>query len=706
MLLGNRRKQNEEQNWSLVLSPLRNEIDKKKVASKISEVFSLSLEEAFDLTANTPIILLDNLSRPVAVQVKEFFSSTGADMVLTNDIFYKRKCYRTVWPEPPNLSFLSRSLGVAAAKKASIEPERKMQAEEALNAIRSVSVPVKSHTENDASLAQDTAKQRELVEELERWRQECQQRRMEVEKLHHDISRLQQTPGSQSGVDAEKQLQEKDRMIDELRKTVADSETKYRSLREEYKQARSIFEDKLLRINQTHVGASDKVQMLEDRVKGLQERNRELEFNLARARQELDQYKTEETHKSEQRDSRMQDALRSFEAEKRRNLELMDEIEKLKSERQELEGRVTAQDQSLVEIRESRDLARLKLEDLEKRLSASQSEFARFKEQSSGLINLKAEYDKLVQESSEKESRLRTEIERLGEEAAVLRSEAGQGREELERKRLQLEELREKHQTLDSQWQAKSRSFQELERQFLNLEKAFQELRSQSARYEKSLNEKQIVLEEKLKELEQVQKEKAMINQNLQDAQQMMEVQNGELSRIRQSVQDDLKMRDAEISRLADQIRQAERIIQGLQAERTEFESLLAARDSQLENREREAETLRRQMKDLKNQLDHKDMINRRTQLNSSLVEKEEMLKQLVAEQRRVEREIREREDLMRQVLSRQEHVEKELIEIKQTQRHLQEQAKKEQRSSNASHRQESELLGGAAAEENIIQND
>ena len=106
MLLGNKKKQGEEQNWCIVLNPLRNEIDKKRVARAISDVFSLSTEEAVDLVSNTPIILLDNLTRNVAAKVKEYFRSAGAEIVLTNDIFYKRKCYRTVWPEPPNLSFL------------------------------------------------------------------------------------------------------------------------------------------------------------------------------------------------------------------------------------------------------------------------------------------------------------------------------------------------------------------------------------------------------------------------------------------------------------------------------------------------------------------------------------------------------------------------------------------------------------------------
>src|SRR5687767_8826326 len=99
MLLRNRKTQKDEQNWCIILSPLRNEIDKKKVSQKITEVFSLTPDEATDLVANTPIILLDNLSHSIATKLRDFFKTAGADLVLTNDVFQKRKCYRTVWPE-------------------------------------------------------------------------------------------------------------------------------------------------------------------------------------------------------------------------------------------------------------------------------------------------------------------------------------------------------------------------------------------------------------------------------------------------------------------------------------------------------------------------------------------------------------------------------------------------------------------------------
>src|SRR3989338_7098639 len=121
MLLGNKKNQEREQNWSLVLNPVSNEIDKHKLAQRISEAFKLSLDESLDLVNNTPIILLDNLTRPIASQIKDYFGAVHAELFLTNDVYVKRKCYRTVWPDPPNLSFLE-SLQPARPREAENKP--------------------------------------------------------------------------------------------------------------------------------------------------------------------------------------------------------------------------------------------------------------------------------------------------------------------------------------------------------------------------------------------------------------------------------------------------------------------------------------------------------------------------------------------------------------------------------------------------------
>lgn len=108
MLLGNKKliEEDQDKNWCVVLGALESEIDRKRVSQKISDVFSISAEEAGDLVRSTPIILLDQLNRSIANKLKDYFASFGAPLILSKDVLFKRKCYRTVWPQNPSLSFL------------------------------------------------------------------------------------------------------------------------------------------------------------------------------------------------------------------------------------------------------------------------------------------------------------------------------------------------------------------------------------------------------------------------------------------------------------------------------------------------------------------------------------------------------------------------------------------------------------------------
>src|SRR3989338_1618584 len=106
MLLGKKPKYSLESEWAVVLDRSPNEFSKNRAIDKLAEVFSLSSEEAKDLIENTPIILLDRLSLQVAEKVKGHFSQANVNCSLTNDTFTKRKCFRAVWPEQPDLGHL------------------------------------------------------------------------------------------------------------------------------------------------------------------------------------------------------------------------------------------------------------------------------------------------------------------------------------------------------------------------------------------------------------------------------------------------------------------------------------------------------------------------------------------------------------------------------------------------------------------------
>lgn len=95
-----------KEQFALVLNPLRGEMTKGRMTEKMVQVFPLTMEEARDLVENTPIILLEGLEREMGEQLRGYFIETGADLILTDDKSFKRRCFRAIWPSPPKIDFL------------------------------------------------------------------------------------------------------------------------------------------------------------------------------------------------------------------------------------------------------------------------------------------------------------------------------------------------------------------------------------------------------------------------------------------------------------------------------------------------------------------------------------------------------------------------------------------------------------------------
>lgn len=109
MLFANKNKTAVKENWAIVLNPIRSELAKSRMIERMTQVFPLAVDEASDLVDNTPIILLEGLGQEAGEQLREFFTQTGAELLLTDDPVFRRKCFRAVWPHQPNLQFLSQA---------------------------------------------------------------------------------------------------------------------------------------------------------------------------------------------------------------------------------------------------------------------------------------------------------------------------------------------------------------------------------------------------------------------------------------------------------------------------------------------------------------------------------------------------------------------------------------------------------------------
>src|SRR3989338_11496344 len=103
MLLGKKIKPSAVAVWAIILDRSQNEFSKNRAIEKLAEIFSLSSDEARDLVDNTPIILLDHLPFDLADKIRDSFAQANVNCTVTNDTFSKRKCFRAVWPAPPNL---------------------------------------------------------------------------------------------------------------------------------------------------------------------------------------------------------------------------------------------------------------------------------------------------------------------------------------------------------------------------------------------------------------------------------------------------------------------------------------------------------------------------------------------------------------------------------------------------------------------------
>ena len=422
MLLGNKKVQKSEQNWCLILNPLYNEIDKRKVSRKISETFTLSTEEADDLVNNTPIILLDNLSHETASQVKDFFRPTGAELLMTNEVYLKRKCYRTVWPEPPSLSFLATEVP---------EPERpkseshRLHPDEALEEMRTLSDKDEEEQDDEETFApedhgQAQAERESLRQELERikkerdnWREKYDTQRRTSEKLGWEL-----TSHEQGRKGADEKLSEE---LERQKELLENEQERYEELDEEYGQARSVFEEKLLAA--TRDAATWK--------------NKAAEF------EQLKQKQDEEKAILQKRFLEQESRLESW---KKRNEVLEEELSSIKFSRNASESQMKTNDLRLAELEQQEgklkaDLRKAKdlCHDMESRYHELQNEI---EQGSTAAQEELADVREKARIMEKNQMRLVNEIEARGQEAKEWEKKS----REFEKK---IQELQHSHENLE-----------------------------------------------------------------------------------------------------------------------------------------------------------------------------------------------------------------------------------------------------------------
>ncbi len=242
-----RKTEPEEKNWCVVLKSFNSSLDRTRLIQKLQKAFEISGEDALDVMQNTPIILLDHLPHEQASKVKDFFSDNGVEVALTNDSFYKRRCYRTVWPAMPNIEMILKP-----AIAASDVPNRMVS----IPPVTRQSVPITKpflppSAVESARPSKDqgwNTSQREFLEQKEMLIRDSLKLQEEVVRLRSmtDRSLEQVTEKERALQTLVSEKKEKDAELERLDSQLAANEEKFKIAREEFRDTRAYFEERLL----------------------------------------------------------------------------------------------------------------------------------------------------------------------------------------------------------------------------------------------------------------------------------------------------------------------------------------------------------------------------------------------------------------------------------------------------------------------------
>jgi len=744
MLLSNRKNQEREQNWSLVLNPVSNEIDKHKLAQKISEAFKLSQEESLDLVNNTPIILLDNLTRSIADSVKIFFETMPAELFLTNDVYLKRKCYRTVWPEQPSLSFLER-VAVPVNPKAEAPENRRLAPDEALNELRSLQPEMSAKNEkNKSSEVTREAEKAKIAreasnKETEIWRKKFEELEQEASNLRGQLKDYSRRSAAQQGDSTRIQTLEQEAA--RLKAVVKSAEQKYEAIQEEYRQARALYENKVVTSQEEARKWKTKLDEVSQKSRLAAEDSLKLEKRMLEGEREAENLRSDKNritgeleklrkHFSEEQLVRAKtEQLQSVLSQE--NTLLRQELEKLRLQTRDLEQTLQSKqitlDDSVRKLRVSEEAraildqeraavqkeaedfsfrcGALELEiksshkTLEEAVMQGQSLEAKNRDLALLLQETREQADSWMKRCEREEILRLDEVEQLQGQVSLLNSKTETLTESLtlaDRKLLDFEKTRMAREEELAKWRANSESFcLEIDklRLLLGDEKIFRDkLEERLARTEEERSFLQADLTENKVRLSALQSEyqnsRAQFDQEKKNTDSLTEELRVEVSHLREKNEILEKSRLRLVKESEDSLRQTdewklkakdlEHAASDLQQRLAAEEQVLRNSERRLEDRERDLESVRKQNRDLAVQLEQRDLMHRRNQLAEQMTQREEKLKVLIQEQSQLEAEMHQKEEKMRGILAAQELIEKEIVESKQAQRHHLEQTKRE----------------------------
>ncbi|MFH1384090.1 MAG: hypothetical protein ABIH47_03885 [Candidatus Omnitrophota bacterium] len=677
-MLKNRRVANKKANqWCVILNPIESELNKTETIEKIVEIFPLSIEEAAQLVERTPIILLENLSYGKAKAVKNLFSSISADILLTDDTFLRRKCYRTVWSDNPfqkldeiiqknSVSESSSQDATVTREKLSKESaiknvrEEKSGGTELLQRVTDYELAIK---ERDAFLEQARGEKKELGREVGQLKKEIYELKHnadlnkkesnEFEYLSLELEKTKELVTKKT--DEIKSLKEALQSTDRSQGELTVDERRMKEIRSENENLKILLQDlqhdneQLRRIQVAYNELKNKYEYLEGEIRefaaerstfdDLEKRCSTTGNTLKQQEQECKTLRdtvTNQNKEIKQLKNRLNDTLISGDEEKEELREKMkglkdreETIEQLQTEKHSLSEHVKQLQEELT----GRGEAVEKLDDEKEKLKALLQD---------------------MQHDNEQLHNVKTQLDTMASKCRYLESES----KDFEQTQEQLGDLKAKNDELMRQYKEQKKSYS------VEFEKN-EELRKKIT----TMKEEMLSLGEKI-DIREGERDKA------HDRIQQLEADREtfvEMEKTYNEIREKFALLNADFDKYRDE---KERLIR-------EQDTLMAEQDKKIDELDQKCKKLidhselqQKTIKELTVRHEEQAAMQKRIKVQQDISQHENTLKGLVKEQEYFESEIVGQESKIKDVLAQQATVEKELVRLKQEQKHLIERAK------------------------------
>ena len=721
--------------WSVILNPLQEEVKKRSTAQQLQSFFSVTLEEARELIENTPIILLDTLSEDSAEKIKEVFTSSGLDVVITSETLVKRKCFRTVWPKEPTLDQIIRqgALRGSMTQKviASVTPSApKSQPQPQTQAPAAVQ-PVPAREQK----AEKPRQEKPIVSEqapspAAAFGKSLKDFEDKNKKLEMEKSRVQELLLDAQKENEELRLLKKD--YEKLKKEI----TEYRSQREQFEGAKIEYEGWVRELQEEKSKLEYRVRNLSSDLTGKENQYTETREQIDRMKEELERFKQDlaKETQSVKHYSGLANKKDSEVEKLRKDIENRDQV--LQHKDQQIASLNQSKEQQIASLNQSKDreIAALNQkfvqtesifqEELKKQLMQQENHLnGEIKGRDEIIVQLNEKHSKtnqILEDFRGRYAKTEEDLEGKRQQLDELKKESDFIRERLEvEKRMSEKRYKEKSDQFDSIKEVYDRQQIELEalkKEFNRVSSQFREEHEKATEYRlrwekdrKDWTDLRQVLESKINSLTS---EFAAVSQAYQKTAQDLEANRSELSYFKKELLEKTKIADELFSNLTetkknlDELRvrfeeksieneslsgrldrsqasfeQACNKISSLEAENEELKRIcydLTERvkripdlELTLKRLENQLEIAQRHIKDVTNQKEQQEIVEKRLRLQNELQERESQLKQLIQKQEQLEQDVMTRQEVIKKILEEQEAVQKEIIKGKQAQKHL-----------------------------------